>query len=245
MKTLLTNMVIACAMSLGLPALVSAQTTPAAMSPEDVEALVAADTRTEVELGAALCVNEATWEVRDCEVLMHIRLRAARQRGLSFRGALVLLHGDRATTRDGSRKLTASLRSDRATSPRENDPRPWIGALRASGVRPVHFPEDGSWEGRYRARYLELIDAVTGVLAGTRADPCRGQRPSIWGGPHVDAGVLERKFAQGWRRSDCGPTRNIYLHMGDGNSAPNAPTPPRVREEAAREPDQPVIGPRG
>lgn len=247
MKPLLTITALVALLCLSATSQAQASDDSEARSSVNVEELVRNDTRTVEELAGALCVNEATWRENDCIVIIQIRMRWAQQEGVSLRDALVFIHGDRSTMRarhgERVRRMTAALRSDRFTNPREGDSRRWIADLRADGHRPIGFDEDGSWENLYQREWLKIHTLVTGVIAGRVASPCIGVQPSIWGSPTWDIEMINAKLAEGYVRSNCVGTRNIFLSRPPaGSSAPNAPTPPRAPEPVVEQ--QPADVPR-
>lgn len=152
---------------------------------------------TAVELMGKLCVNEASWNTRDCAAITHIRVRSARSHGRTLRDELIALHGRR------------SLRVDRATRIDGRDNRPWIAQLNTLGTRPALWPDTMNWLEQGRPGWGRVLSVVVAVLEGKQADPCRGT-PNTWGnrgGDHV------RALRLGFRQVDCGSTANMFWRM--------------------------------
>lgn len=156
--------------------------------------------------GAVLSFNEAGESRRDSAAIIHIRMRSAAYRGRTFAEELHMLHGD-GRVRNPER---ASLRSDRATNPREGDQRAWLGDI----TRDLHEPlgwnrERGEWS-TYRPRFQALFEHVQAVLDGEVPDPCGG-RAIRWGGRQVDAAQIAARLEEGEVIVDCGHTQNVFL----------------------------------
>lgn len=156
--------------------------------------------------GAILCWNEASGNRFDCAAIVGIRMRSARAHGRTFGEELVALHGDGRE----HNPAYASLRSDRATNPRADDRRPWLGDITLDLHQPRGWPEnDAPWP-RYAARFAILFRFVQDVLDGNERDRCHGT-PIRWGGARIDAHHIERMRAAGHPIIDCGDTHNVYL----------------------------------
>lgn len=165
----------------------------------------------EVKLNlAAVSWNEGTSDVTRDEV------RAIWQVQWSNAG------GTRASVED-------ILRSQRALSSRvtqESEPRNignevWTRHLRWNSVEPVGWNQN-QWEPRYARkwdRHRAYIDRlIDRHLAGQPQRQCSTGIPRGWGGPEVDAGLLERRNARRVSRRlrpfavlDCGSTRNVFF----------------------------------
>lgn len=161
---------------------------------------------------ARLCVNEATWSTSDCAVIAHIRVRSARSSGEDLVEHLTRLHGD-GRLRDGVPDPRAALRSNRASEPREDDTRPWIGDLNPDLRRPEHWNESVLPWSTAAPRWATMLQISQGVIDGRVPDPCarNGFRPVKWGGPVVDMDRVRAHVEAGWVPALCGGTRNVYL----------------------------------
>lgn len=150
-----------------------------------------------LELMGRLCVNEASWNVMDCAIITHIRIRTARSHQRLLKDELVALHGRR------------SLRSDRASSPSPKDSRPWIGALNIRGTEPALWPDTMDWETQGKPNWGGILGTIQGVLRGEIGDPCHGT-PNTWGNR---GGDHTRALRLGFRQVDCGSTANMFWRM--------------------------------
>lgn len=148
-----------------------------------------------VEALARICVAEAGWEpaTGDCAAIAHVILRRARRLGLR----------PRTMARRYSRRHFDATRTDE---------RRWIVGRELRGAEPAGWPAGLDWR-EYRARWLEMVEHVRELLAGSVSDPCGGEADH-WGAPYgVD---LARARRAGWRRLDCGPTRNAFWSIDRG-----------------------------
>lgn len=86
--------------------------------------------------------------------------------------------------------------------------RPWIAFLTPDAREPQHWPRGPSWP--RHAPALRLLERVAaGVMDGSKPSPCDGPAEG-WGGT-IDRGRIFRMEDRGWRRAQCGPTRNTFL----------------------------------
>lgn len=109
-------------------------------------------------------------------------------------------------------ELRASHR--RALAVGRTDSRRWIESLDASLARPDGWPGHlVPWETRGRIGWERTLRIVHGVVSG-RVVPCN-ERPSTWGGRHVDAARIARMTANGWRVVRCGASANTFLRRGE------------------------------
>lgn len=151
-----------------------------------------------VEAFARICVAEAGFDLAtgDCAAISFTLLsRAAR---LDIRPR-TLARSYAARTFDEGR----------------TDARRWLTDLELDAHRPEGWPRGLDWDGDYRARWLTVIGHVHALLRGFVPDPCGGHADH-WGmrtGPD-----LERALRAGWRRLDCGPTRNAFWSTRRGAS---------------------------
>ena len=173
------------------------------------DAQEASDTRTfsqDAVDGAVLCWNEAGNNRFDCSAIIEMRMRSAAQRDRTFAEELHMLHGDGRTINP----MHASLRSDRATNPREGDSRPWLGDIASDLHQPLGWEGSAaSWE-VYSGRFRTMFAFVQGVLDGRTHARCRGI-PRRWGGPRIDAHLIDAQVRRGEVVIDCGNTRNVFL----------------------------------
>lgn len=103
----------------------------------------------------------------------------------------------------------------RALAVGRTDSRRWIEGLSADLSRPDGWPEHlVPWETRGRQGWERTLSTVRDVLDGRRV-PC-DERPSAWGGRHVDAARIARMTANGWHVVRCdGQTANVFLARGE------------------------------
>lgn len=94
---------------------------------------------------------------------------------------------------------------------RRTDPRAWLPWLRADGRRPRHWPERASWA-RQRAGWMALLEQAGRIVRGEEVAPCAAEH---WGDHFHDR---ERAERAGWRRLDCGDTRNMFWSVPRGTS---------------------------
>lgn len=178
-----------------------------------------AEVRSTVILAVTLCWNESSQREDDCTAIIHIRKRSAQYHHRTLRDELLMLHSERRPTNPE----LASLRSDRATNPREGDARSWLGDLSDD----LHQPR--GWNGtpaewaRTASQLRTLVGVVEGVIAGTVDDPCGG-RAFTWGGRRIDAVQIQSHLAAGRMVVDCGRTANAFI----GNVPGGASVAPRV-----------------
>lgn len=191
---------------LGLTMPASAQHFSREVSPQELVRISEADPRTDVELAAALCWNEANDSEDDCAAILHMRMRSARYHNRSLRLELLALHGDGRL----HRREYAALRSDRATNPREGDGSAYIGDLRADLHRPIGWNEAQALWDNHKGRWSRMLVYAESVLAREIPDPCRG-RALRWGGRQLDAHHIARHVARGEVILVCGNTRNDFL----------------------------------
>lgn len=157
----------------------------------------AQDNMAELELMGRLCVNEASWNVRDCAAITHIRIRSARSHNRTLADELIALHGRR------------SLRPDRATNIRRRDNRPWIAQLSALGARPGLWPDTVDWASNGQVGWSQIMTVVAAVIRGEWPDPCRGS-PNTWGNR---TGDHARALRLGFHQVNCGNTANMFWRM--------------------------------
>lgn len=209
-------------------------TAPAAVIPADVAPQAQADESAVAAFDASpwdgvptrvlagrRCVNEATWNVTDCAIIISIAVRNARHDGIELREWLLRHHGRRSLHperhipaldsrgREVPRlSVTYGSGEDRRTVP---DGRPWIGDLNAE----MREPQMWGWHNQMRweqgARsWARILETVDGTLAGTLRDPSGG-RASIWGGPQIDAAAIARRRAQGYVLIPIPGVQNHYF----------------------------------
>lgn len=193
-----------------------------------------AEMRSTVILAVTLCWNEGSHLENDCAAIIHIRKRSAQYHQRTLRDELLMLHSER---RQGNPEL-ASLRTDRATNPREGDARPWLGDLSEARIADGAQPPIG-WNGtqaewnRTARQLRDLVRVVQGVIDGSEADPCGG-RAFTWGGRRIDAVQIQMHLQAGRMVVDCGRTANAFI-----GHVPRAPTPPGTDTATAAAPPAP------
>lgn len=146
-----------------------------------------------VEAVARICVGEAGFDVAsgDCAAIAALLVRRAERLGLR----------PRALARRYSRSYFGDPR--RLT-------RPWIAGLTLARAEPGSaaprgWPSRLAW-GRYRERWAAVVAHAREALSGRVADPCGGAADH-WGARSLDRRAL------GWRRLDCGATRNVFWRV--------------------------------
>lgn len=147
---------------------------------------VHADEWSDAEIAVARhCVSERSFArgSNDCRVVAWIDRRNAERRGLTVEAWMARAH------------------SAHLSSPS----RPWIAELDASGERPESWPVGLAWEPA-RDEWFRTLAVVREVLGGG-GHGCDGT-PLVWGGPRVDRDRLDRWYARGFDRLECGTTRN-------------------------------------
>jgi len=164
-----------------LGALLAVVPGPAAAQPDEV-------------LLARVCWSEAgVWHretgdylrTHDCAAIAAVLQGLAQRERVSFRRAAEL----------ASPRLAAGSVSRR-----------WLADLHADGRRPEGFPLP--WDGRWRARWLALVELASGILRGEVPHACV-EAPRTWGSRADVLRGLRRGRAR-WVEVDCGETANRF-----------------------------------
>lgn len=74
---------------------------------------------------------------------------------------------------------------------------------------PAGWPASVSWPERGAPAWTRRLEEVRRYMAEDEHG-C-SDSPQLWGGPHVDLDRIHRLEALGYRRLECGQTRNVFL----------------------------------
>ncbi len=210
---------------------VAVTSSPVATSPEEPPLIDTAPlwaVPVEVLL-ARRCINEATWNPVDCEMISRLEHGFARANNMTLQQWLIHHYGQRSlrpnrhiptdANADGQPDVDRRGRLVYRHPLDRPEGMPWISDLHADGHEPAAWSHANTmpWEGTRGGRVRWEAQLAIATQAVRNLDrlpyPCQG-RVTAWGGPELDAAAIQRLLARGMRVVTCPGASNSYLGPG-------------------------------